>query len=98
MMYLHIGGNKSIQKREILGIFDLDTATVSQITRKYLNRKTALGKVSAAGEELPRSFVVTRGGDVILSQISPQALRGRSAQNGEPKPNSDIQPKIKERE
>ena len=94
MMYLHIGGSKSIPKKEILGIFDLDTATVSQIKRKYLNGKTAEGKVSAVGEELPKSFLITRGGEVYLSQISPQALRGRSRQTED----NDRQPKKKERE
>ena len=36
-MYLHIGNGESIKKENIIGIFDLDTATVSGITKKYIN-------------------------------------------------------------
>lgn len=36
-MFLHIGNSKNIREKEIIGIFDADTATVSGITRKYLS-------------------------------------------------------------
>ena len=32
-MYLHIGNGKSVKQKNIIGIFDLDTATVSKITK-----------------------------------------------------------------
>ena len=32
-MYLHIGNGKMIKMKDIVGIFDSDTATVSKITR-----------------------------------------------------------------
>ena len=35
-MYLHVGNNKNIRTKDIIGIFDMDNSTVSQITRKYL--------------------------------------------------------------
>ncbi len=76
-MYLHIGNNKIMHTGEIVGIFDLDSATMSHITRKYLSEKTKAGKVISASEEVPKSFLVTRNGQVYISQISPQALRGR---------------------
>ena len=37
-MYLHIGNGVSIKTDDIIGIFDLDTATVSQSTKKYISK------------------------------------------------------------
>ena len=38
-MYLHLGHDTVIRKEEILGIFDIDTSTVSKHTRDYLEKK-----------------------------------------------------------
>ena len=38
-MYLHIGNGECIKMQDIVGIFDLDTATVSKITKKYISKK-----------------------------------------------------------
>lgn len=35
-MFLHAGNNKNILLKEIIGIFDMDTATVSPDTREFL--------------------------------------------------------------
>ena len=36
-MYLHIGNGVSIKDKDIIGIFDLDTATISRISKKFIN-------------------------------------------------------------
>ena len=35
-MYLHLGQDTVIKTDEVVGIFDLDTATISKYTREYL--------------------------------------------------------------
>ena len=35
-MFLHVGNNKNIRVRNIIGIFDADNATISRETKKYL--------------------------------------------------------------
>ena len=35
-MYLHLGQDIVVKTEEVLGIFDLDTATISKNTRNYL--------------------------------------------------------------
>ena len=35
-MYLHIGGETVINTKDIIGIFDLDTSTMSYKTREFL--------------------------------------------------------------
>ena len=79
-MYLHAGSNKNIRKKDIIGIFDMDNATISRTTRQYLSRADSRGEVNAACEELPRSFVVYREGDkdkICFSPLSSVALTGR---------------------
>ena len=80
-MYLHVGSNRNIREKQILGIFDADSATVSSVTRKYLSDAEKKNAVEAANEELPKSFVVyiDRDGErkICFSQLSSTALLGR---------------------
>lgn len=55
---LALGVGVSVPTEDILGIFDMDTATVSAVTKKFLNTAQKQGQVSVVGEELPKSFVV----------------------------------------
>ena len=79
-MYLHIGNGVSIKDDSIIGIFDLDTATVSKITKKFINESEKRGEVEYTDYDLPRSFIVC--GDrtesvVKLSRISSVGLKQR---------------------
>lgn len=81
-MYLHVGNNKNIREKNIVGIFDADSATISMVTRKFLSDADKRGVVEAANEELPKSFILYReeNGDyrICFSQISSSALLGRT--------------------
>jgi len=77
-MFLHIGNNKNLRQREVVGIFDSDTATVSPITKEFLKNKQRENKLFSASDELPKSFIVIANGEVWLSQLSTSALLGRS--------------------
>ena len=44
-MYLHVGQNTVIRTGEIIGIFDMETSTLSQTTRQVLARAEKEGKV-----------------------------------------------------
>ena len=57
-MYLHLGANYVINDKDILGIFDIETTTVSPITNKYLSLAQKSHKVVYTTYDLPRSFVV----------------------------------------
>ena len=84
-MFLHVGNNKNIRKKDIVGIFDADTSTVSVTTRRFLAGAQQRGEVEAAREEIPKSFVLYRKKgkyEVCFSQISTAALQGRTAQGG----------------
>ena len=82
-MFLHGGNQCNIRKKNIIGIFDMDTATVSPITKKYLNRLEGEDALINISEELPKSFVLTDDGNkqiVYISQLSPQTLTQRCEQ------------------
>lgn len=81
-MYLHVGKEIILKSKDIIGIFDLDTATVSKRTRDYLNKAEKAGEVVNVTTELPKSFIVCRekkGKKIYISQISSSTLEKRSA-------------------
>ena len=80
-MFLHIGNGKSVLKKDIIGIFDLDTSTVSKIGKDFINRKEKSGLVEYDDDDLPRSFVLCKeSGEykIKLSRISTQGLKLRA--------------------
>lgn len=81
-MFLYVGSNKGIPIKKIIGIFDMDNATLSSVTRKYLSereRKKAI--ISASLEEIPKSFILYTDSDgeekICFSQFSSISLKGR---------------------
>ena len=80
-MYLHVGNNKNIRISAILGIFDMDNSTVSQITRKYLGTMQKDYLLESSSYEIPKSFVLYEEfGEckVCFSPLSVAALKGRA--------------------
>ncbi len=80
-MYLHVGKGKTVRKNNILGIFDLDTSTISSVTKSFINKKEKAGLVEYADFDLPRSFVLcNEDGEyrIILSRISSVGLKERA--------------------
>ena len=80
-MYLSIGGDMAVRLRSVVGIFDLDNTTSSARTRGFLRRAERDGQTVAAGEELPKSFILTSefGMDrVYFSQFGPATLEKRA--------------------
>lgn len=79
-MYLHVGNNRNIRKSAVIGIFDMDNATVSQITRKYLNSMQKDYLLEAASYDIPKSFILYEEhgeSKICFSPLSTSALRGR---------------------
>ncbi len=77
-MYIHLGNEIVVKEDEIVGIFDLDTTTVSKHSRKFLEISEKQKKVINVSYELPKSFVVTKDKRVYISQISTATLQKRS--------------------
>ena len=84
-MYLHIGNGITVRKKDIIGIFDLDSSTISAVTKKYINKNEKEGNILYGDSDLPRTFILhekTEGDKknyrINLSRISSQGLKIRA--------------------
>ena len=69
-MLIHIGENKVVRKKDIVAIFDMDSATVSSVTRKMLSVAQKEKRVVMLGFDLPRSFILMRDKTIYLSTLT----------------------------
>lgn len=74
-MYLNIGADVLVRSDEIIGIFDLDSASTAADTKNLLKNAEQNKALTQAGYELPKSFVLTADGKIYLSQFSSNVLR-----------------------
>lgn len=84
-MYLHLGNNTVIRTEMIIGIFDLESSTLSFKTREFLNSCEKNGMVVNVSSELPKSFVLCRENGqnkIYICQLSPITLMKRASQPG----------------
>lgn len=81
-MYLHIGNEQILNKQDIVGIFDIENASVSKYTKEFLSHSQQEGQVVSVTTELPKSIIVwEKDGErrLYLSQLAPATLRKRSS-------------------
>ena len=71
-MFLHLGGDVVIKEKDIIAIMDMDTSSVSKITKEYLkNAEKSYDVVNVSFEDLPKSYVVCRENGKRRVYISP---------------------------
>ena len=58
MKYLHLGKDTSIEINNIVGIFDMDTSTVSKHTREFLRVCENENRIVNVSFELPKSYIL----------------------------------------
>ena len=81
-LYLHLGQDTVVKTKDIIGIFDLEKATVSKISREYITGMQKSGNIINVSMEMPKSFTVCtdtkRKTSVYISQLSSSTLLKRS--------------------
>ncbi|MGX8710601.1 extracellular matrix/biofilm biosynthesis regulator RemA family protein [Clostridium sp. KNHs216] len=81
-MYLHLGQDTVIKVSDIVGIFDMETSTISKSTRNYLSAAQKEGRVVNVSMEMPKSFVLCCDKNsriiVYITQISSSTLLKRT--------------------
>jgi len=83
-MYLHLGRDVEVPFSEIVGIFDLDTVSVSKRTRSFLSSAEKKKQVVNVSDDIPKSCVICSAGGktrVYISQISSATLKKRAEGN-----------------
>ena len=82
-MYLHLGSDVVVSQSEVIAILDLDTTSVSKITRQFLNTMQKSAKVIEVSKyDLPKSYVLCGKKDkfhIYISPLSAQTLYKRAA-------------------
>lgn len=83
-MYLHLGQETVVRTADIIGLFDLDTSTLSKKTRDFLENAEKKGQVINVTDDLPKTFaLVAKKNDrqnqkIYISQISTVTLEKRN--------------------
>lgn len=75
-MFIHIGAGSVVRDKSIIGFFDMDGKWDSEITKDFLKRYDKDGRTVSAGDDLPRSFVLTDD-RLVFTHISTSALKSR---------------------
>ena len=81
-MFLHLGQNVTVPKSSVVGIFDIETSSISKITREYFKKAQKNKIVINISDELPKSYVVCEENGkhlLYISQISSATLLKRNA-------------------
>lgn len=80
-MYLHLGRDTVVRLDDVIGIFDIENATIAKATRSYLTAAEKKGSVVNVSQEMPKSFCVCcekNKTTVYISQISSATLKKRT--------------------
>ena len=77
-VYIHLGENTVVSDGEIIGIFDIETTTVSKITRDYLSKNEKKKNIYYVSADFPHSFVVCEGRRIYVSHLSTATIAKRS--------------------
>ena len=79
-MYLHLGRDYVLNDRDVIGIFNLETTTISLRGREFLNYAQKNGAVVSLSEELPQCYVLADApvDTVYLSELSSTAMKKRT--------------------
>ena len=80
-MFLHLGGNFIVDKKDIVAIMDLESSTISKITKEYLKDMEIHKNVINVEENiLPKSYVIVKNekeNKLYISPIAAQTLLKR---------------------
>ncbi len=79
-MYLNLGNSNLIKKKDIIGVFDLDSAMSGGTLMEYLKKCEKSGQVINIGDGIPKAFVVAESGGkttVYITTISAPSIKGR---------------------
>ena len=79
-MYIHLGRDYVLNDRDVIGIFNLETTTISPRGREFLNYAQKNGAVVSLSEERPQIYVLAAApvDSVYLSELSSTAMKKRT--------------------
>lgn len=81
-MYIHLGRDYVLNDRDVIGIFSLETTTITPRGREFLNYAQKNGAVVTLSDDLPQCYVLADApvDTVYLSELSSTAMKRRAEQ------------------
>lgn len=91
-MWVYLGESFTINDKNILGVFDIENTSISQLTKDFLRHSEKENNICYVSMNMPKSFVVCKHNikkhnskkqsteTVYMCSVSPQTLKKR-AQN-----------------
>ena len=76
-MFLFLGGDVTVPKKDVIGIFDIEECSVSRMTADYLNSCQKKGRVEYVSLDMPKSFVVCSD-KTYISNVSNATINKRA--------------------
>ncbi len=79
-MFLHLGNDYVVFVKDIIAVLDLETTTISKITREFLKVSEEEGFIINVSEDVPKSFIITETkgqSKIYISNIAPSTLLKR---------------------
>lgn len=79
-MYLHLGSDVNVLKKDIIGIFDIEKISVSRSVNEFLKHCQKSGKIYYVSLDMPKSFVICKR-CVYVTNVSAGTLNRRWRKN-----------------
>lgn len=80
-MYIHLGADVVVRQKDIIGVFDLDTCSISKTTKQFLSNAQKKERLISVSGDIPKSFIlcgIKKNEVVYFSQISTATLLKRA--------------------
>ena len=76
-MYVHIGNNRIVNEKNIVGLFDIDTTSMSRSTKNLLSEAEKEGRLSLCDDGIPKTFILTDDDSVYFTRLSARTVADR---------------------
>jgi len=80
-MFLHLGKDVVVNLKNVIAIMDLETTTISKISKEFLAVAEEEGFIVNISDDLPKSFIITevdKKSKIYISPISSVTLYKRA--------------------
>jgi len=78
-VYLFLGGNCTVKKDDVIGIFDIEECSVSRTTADFLKACQKRGGVISVSDDMPKAFVVCSD-STYITNVSNATLNKRCSE------------------
>ncbi len=78
---MHLGNSETVRDRDIIGIFDIEAATLAKSSRDFIRKMQNEMKTVSIAKDLPSAFVLTEEeftDRIYITSLSAKVLSART--------------------